>query len=316
MEKNRIRPITNGKSMRMSYSRQKEVLQMPNLIEVQTDSYKWFLDEGLKEVFDDISPIADYSGHLSLEFVDFTLCENEVKYTIDDINTILINSRKISIRVLLTFSFQITEEMKEKGIIEIHEENVSVLKKDVQITDLIVNKKDIARLKEELVLPANKANIYQILWTQVDMENLQAKIGEHMIEIQGAMHIFVLYLGEDAQMPVQYARWEIPVDTQLECYECMPGMIGRIGMTLGGQQLEIRPDEDGEERIISLDVTIDCDIKIYEDHKISYIDDGYSMEETLIPEYHMFDFETLVGKNQAVMKADKRFRLEQESGKL
>lgn len=240
----------------------------------------------------------------------------KVKYTIDDINTILINSRKISIRVLLTFSFQITEEMKEKGIIEIHEENVSVLKKDVQITDLIVNKKDIARLKEELVLPANKANIYQILWTQVDMENLQAKIGEHMIEIQGAMHIFVLYLGEDAQMPVQYARWEIPVDTQLECYECMPGMIGRIGMTLGGQQLEIRPDEDGEERIISLDVTIDCDIKIYEDHKISYIDDGYSMEETLIPEYHMFDFETLVGKNQAVMKADKRFRLEQESGKL
>ena len=141
----------------------------------------------------------------------------KVKYTIDDINTILINSRKISIRVLLTFSFQITEEMKEKGIIEIHEENVSVLKKDVQITDLIVNKKDIARLKEELVLPANKANIYQILWTQVDMENLQAKIGEHMIEIQGAMHIFVLYLGEDAQMPVQYARWENPVDTQLEC---------------------------------------------------------------------------------------------------
>ncbi len=84
MEKNRIRPITNGKSIRMSYSRQKEVLQMPNLIEVQTDSYKWFLDEGLKEVFDDISPITDYSGHLSLEFVDFTLCTDETKYTIEE----------------------------------------------------------------------------------------------------------------------------------------------------------------------------------------------------------------------------------------
>ncbi len=84
MEKNRIRPITNGKSFRMSYSRQKEVLQMPNLIEVQKDSYQWFLDEGLKEVFDDISPIADYSGHLSLEFVDFTLCEDDVKYTIEE----------------------------------------------------------------------------------------------------------------------------------------------------------------------------------------------------------------------------------------
>ena len=84
MEKNRIRPVKPGKSFRMSYSRQKEVLEMPNLIEVQKDSYQWFLDEGLKEVFDDISPIADYNGRLSLEFVDFTLCEDEVKYSIEE----------------------------------------------------------------------------------------------------------------------------------------------------------------------------------------------------------------------------------------
>ncbi|MDD7178123.1 MAG: DNA-directed RNA polymerase subunit beta [Lachnospiraceae bacterium] len=84
MEKNRIRPVQAGKSLRMSYSRQKEVLEMPNLIEVQKDSYQWFLDEGLKEVFADISPITDYSGHLSLEFVDFTLCEKDVKYTIPE----------------------------------------------------------------------------------------------------------------------------------------------------------------------------------------------------------------------------------------
>ena len=84
MEKNRIRPIKSGKSFRMSYSRQKEVLEMPNLIEIQVDSYKWFLESGLKEVFDDISPITDYSGKLSLEFVDFTLCEDDVKYSIEE----------------------------------------------------------------------------------------------------------------------------------------------------------------------------------------------------------------------------------------
>ena len=84
MEKNRIRPMKSGRSSRMTYSRQKEVLEMPNLIEVQKDSYQWFLDEGLKEVFDDISPITDYSGQLSLEFVDFTLCEDDVKYTIEE----------------------------------------------------------------------------------------------------------------------------------------------------------------------------------------------------------------------------------------
>ena len=84
MEKSRIRPVPAGKSVRMSYSRQKEVLEMPNLIEIQKNSYQWFLDEGLKEVFEDISPIADFAGHLSLEFVDFTLCKDDIKYTIEE----------------------------------------------------------------------------------------------------------------------------------------------------------------------------------------------------------------------------------------
>ena len=84
MEKNRIRPTKVGNGVRMSFSRQKEVLEMPNLIEVQTDSYKWFLEEGLDEVFKDISPIEDYSEHLSLEFVSFVLCEDDVKYSIEE----------------------------------------------------------------------------------------------------------------------------------------------------------------------------------------------------------------------------------------
>ncbi len=84
MEKSKIRPVNAGKSVRMSYSRRKEVLEMPNLIEIQKNSYQWFLDEGLKEVFNDISPIADFGGHLSLEFIDFTLCKNDVKYTIEE----------------------------------------------------------------------------------------------------------------------------------------------------------------------------------------------------------------------------------------
>ena len=84
MEKNRIRPIKAGKGMRMSYSKQKEVLDMPNLIEVQKDSYKWFLEEGLAEAFSDISPITDFNGQLSLEFVDYQLCEEDVKYSIEE----------------------------------------------------------------------------------------------------------------------------------------------------------------------------------------------------------------------------------------
>ena len=84
MNKSRIKPVKSGRNIRMSYSRQKEVLEMPNLIEVQKNSYDWFLKKGLKEVFEDISPITDYSGHLSLEFTDFSLCEEEAKYSIEE----------------------------------------------------------------------------------------------------------------------------------------------------------------------------------------------------------------------------------------
>ncbi len=86
MEKSRLRPtqIPGSKNIRMSFARQKDILDMPNLIDVQKDSYQWFLTEGLKEVFDDISPISDYSGTLSLEFVDFQLCREDRKYSIEE----------------------------------------------------------------------------------------------------------------------------------------------------------------------------------------------------------------------------------------
>ena len=83
MEKYRLHPTGSGKNIRMSYQRQKEVLPMPNLIEVQKNSYQWFRDKGLQEVLDDISPIEDFSGHLSLTFSGYRFAEEDVKYSIE-----------------------------------------------------------------------------------------------------------------------------------------------------------------------------------------------------------------------------------------
>ena len=84
MEKNRIRPVKSGKGIRMSYARQQEVLEMPNLIEIQKASYEWFLNDGLREVFNDISPIEDYNQSMRLEFVDFQIAKDDIKYTIEE----------------------------------------------------------------------------------------------------------------------------------------------------------------------------------------------------------------------------------------
>ena len=98
-----MRPITSGKSMRMSFQTQKEVLEMPNLIEIQKDSYQWFLDAGLKEVFRDIFPIEDFAGHFSLDFVNFKLARDEVKYSIEeckDRDTTYAAPLKVKIRLI------------------------------------------------------------------------------------------------------------------------------------------------------------------------------------------------------------------------
>ena len=84
MEKNRIRPGKYGKGIRMKYSKQEEVLEMPNLIEIQKASYQWFITDGLKEIFSDISPIEDFNQSLSLEFVDFQIAREDIKYTIEE----------------------------------------------------------------------------------------------------------------------------------------------------------------------------------------------------------------------------------------
>ena len=84
MDKIKIHPVETGKKTRMSYSTSKEVLEMPNLIDIQKSSYDWFISDGLKEIFDDISPIEDYNGVLSLEFIDFHIAYDEIKYNIEE----------------------------------------------------------------------------------------------------------------------------------------------------------------------------------------------------------------------------------------
>ena len=112
MDKSKMRPITSGKSMRMSFQTQKEVLEMPNLIEIQKDSYQWFLDDGLKEVFKDIFPIEDFAGHLSLDFVNFKLARDEVKYSIEeckDRDTTYAAPLKVKIRLINNDKDEINE---------------------------------------------------------------------------------------------------------------------------------------------------------------------------------------------------------------
>ena len=109
-----VHPVQVGNRTRMSYSRIDEVLDIPNLIEVQKNSYEWFLKEGLKEVFEEVSPITDYTGNLVLEFVDYRL-ENNPKYSVQECKDRDMNySAPLRVRVRLINKE--TGEVKEQEV--------------------------------------------------------------------------------------------------------------------------------------------------------------------------------------------------------
>ena len=132
MEKNRIRPMKSGRSVRMTYQRQKEVLEIPNLIEVQKESYNWFVNEGLKEIFADISPIEDFADKLSLEFVDYRLCRDEVKYPIEECKE-RDGNYEAPLKVMVRL------HNKENGEIKEHEEYMGSLPLMTETGTFIIN---------------------------------------------------------------------------------------------------------------------------------------------------------------------------------
>ena len=170
---------------------------------------------------------------------------------LEDLNIMLINSRKIGIRAVLNFFITVSDGKEMKAIEDVDGDGVQTLHKNLYMTQLVVDKKDIVRLKEETALPANKPNIYEPLWSYLGFQKVESKIYDHKIGIQGELYLFLLYLGEEEHMPLQFIEWEIPIRTELECYECMEGMVGNIGYRITSQNLEVKPDIDGETRILS-----------------------------------------------------------------
>ncbi|XME00922.1 DNA-directed RNA polymerase subunit beta [Lachnospiraceae bacterium C1.1] len=117
MEKNRIRPVYSGQSMRMSFQRQNDVIEMPNLIDVQKSSYDWFIQEGLREAFADISPITDYSGNLSMDFVDYDFVKEEAKYSIEECKARdATYAAPLKVKVRLRYSENAETDIKEHEI--------------------------------------------------------------------------------------------------------------------------------------------------------------------------------------------------------
>ncbi|NLL78567.1 MAG: DUF3794 domain-containing protein [Clostridiales bacterium] len=205
-----------------------------------------------------------------------------VKWELEDFNSSLINSRKLNIQALIALTLTIEELYDEETAVELcMEEQTECCRKQLEIAQIAVNKKDIFRLKEEIQLPQNEPNIAQVLWQSIQPSNIRFEPMEEKIGIEGEVNLFLLYEGEGEDSPVRTFTTSLPVKGSIECHGCMEHMFSDIGCTASHQEIEIRPDFDGEERVIGLDMVLDLDIKLYEQETMEILSDVYGVTKEI-----------------------------------
>jgi len=222
----------------------------------------------------------------------------------------MINSRKISVKAIITFVLCVEEMVDEETTVDIAgEPDVQYLKKGLDVVELAVNKKDIFRIKDEIAINQNKPNISEVVWTSVQIRNIDTKLGDGNITIKGELDIFILYKGEDEEGSLQWMETTLPFGGTIDCSGCHDEMIGDIDITIEHSDLEAKPDYDGEQRLINLDGALNLDIKLYEEDHAEIVSDVYSPHKELSPVTQIANFESLVVKNFAKHRVTERIKI-------
>jgi hypothetical protein len=186
----------------------------------------------------------------------------KIKWDTEDFNVSTINSRKISIKAIVTFILMVEQLVDEETTVDIvGEENVQSLKKGLDIVEIAVNKKDIFRIKDEIAINQNRPNIYEIVWTNAQLRNVETRLIDRGISIKGDLGIFVLYKGEDDERSLQFVEEVIPFSGVIDCSECREDMIAEVEASFEHLDIEAKPDYDGEQRLINIDGALNLDIK-------------------------------------------------------
>ncbi len=199
---------------------------------------------------------------------------------VEDLSVGIINSRKLSLQAVVTLLAQVESLCDEEVPIGIHGDSaVEYRKMPLEIAQIVISKKDILRLKDEVALPANAPNIYQILWDTVSLRDMEFKALNEKLSIQGDAHVFILYEGEGEERPVRSFETSLPINSVLECHGCREGMLPDIRYGIGQKELTVRPDFDGEERNVGLEMVLDIGIKIYEEERLEVLSDIYGVSK-------------------------------------
>lgn len=243
--------------------------------------------------------------------------EVSIEPDIEDSSITLIHSRKISVRAVVTLKAYAEETLtKEAGSGLSGEPDLEYTTEQITFTPAAVKTRDVYRIKDDMELSANKPNIARILWTEAQIRVMETRPLEGALYLQGEIAVFVLYQSEDENASYQWVELTIPVQGNIDCRDAAEDMIPDITYRLSGNEIEAKPDNDGEQRVLGLDYVIDMDITLYRDAQCEIMNDVYSSMRNLEPVQERIAYEHLLARNSSKCKASEKMKLTGQQPKI
>lgn len=239
-----------------------------------------------------------------------------LKWEIEDLSLHLIHSRKLNIKAVVTFFAVVDETAGIRLPVAVGDASVSVKKKSMRLMSLAVHKKDTLRKKEEITIASNKPNVAELLWHTTEVRGLDLRPEENRIRAKGELFVFVLYTGDDESGTVQWLEYSVPFSGEVECTGCTPDMIPNMEASIINQSVEVKPDADGEERLLLADVVLEIDMKLYREEEHEVILDVYTSLKNCIPTGRKETLESLLVRNFSKCRLSDRIEMKETQGRI
>lgn len=267
-------------------------------------------------------PVHNLSGEIPFDEVinmDVNCSDDEpiVRWELEDLTAGLINSRKLSVKAIVGLYVTVEDLYDEETAVGVEgPEDVQCIHKKMEVTNVVINKKDTFRIKDEVVLPANKGNISSLLFSDIGLSNVEVRLMDDKFSIKGEIPLFILYTSNDEENPIEYYETELPFSGTVDCNGCTEDMIEDISFNIISKNLEIKPDVDGEDRVIDLEIILEMGIKVYDVDEPDVLYDAYCTTKELKPVIRNACYENLVIKNNSKYRISDRIRIESDQPKL
>ncbi|MDF2538099.1 MAG: hypothetical protein K0S76_1120 [Herbinix sp.] len=271
---------------------------------------------------EDQRPVHNISGEIPFDEVvnmELTCADDDpvLKWELEDLTTGLINSRKLSVRSIVRLNVAVEDLYDEETAVMVEgPEDVQYISKRIEITDVSINKKDTYRIKDEIILPANKGNISALLFNDIHLNNVEVRLLEDRFSIKGELPVFILYTSDDEENPIEYYETEIAFSGMIDCNGCTEDMIEDITFRITNKNMEIKPDADGEERVLDLEIILEMDIKVYEMEEPEILCDVYSPSKCITPLTRDAVYENLVIKNNSKYRVADRIKVSENQPRI